>query len=141
MHSGSELSVIHTHHRLCKRRAPMAGLHRQAALGGVWSRRWNATCAGAHSVVAFVRPADPVEYVAAYLLKNNTVSVPCVCLPLAVRFATQSQVGSRAVSVRGTEQPRLRRAGHIVDCLQCATDMDVLSTLLMHQHSGLPNSR
>ena len=127
MHSGSELSVIHTHHRLCKRRAPMAGLHRQAALGGVWSRRWNATCAGAHSVVAFVRPADPVEYVAAYLLKNNTVSVPCVCLPLAVRFATQSQVGSRA--------------GHIVDCLQCATDMDVLSTLLMHQHSGLPNSR
>ena len=95
----------------------------------------------AHSVAAFFRPADPVEYVAAYLLKNNTVSPPCVRLSPAVRFAANSQVGSRDVPVRDTEQPRLRCAGHIVDCLQCATDMDVLLTLLIHRHIGFPSPR
>ena len=47
----------------------------------------------AHGVAVLSRPADPVEYVAAYLLKNNTVRPPCVCLLPAVRFYGDAWTG------------------------------------------------
>jgi hypothetical protein len=94
-------------------------------------------------LVLCLRPADPVEYVAAYLLKNNTVSraalnAPHVPLPQLITGAgcypfcnpLLTFCCSACVTCRTTPTPPLRPHRRLFAVF--VTNMEVLSTLLMH---------